>query len=68
MKNEGKINQEEVFFIIYMLYKFFLELAYLYVGDVGLILGLERSPGGGHGNLLQYSCLENSHGQRSLAG
>ena len=30
--------------------------------------GLGRSPGGGHGNLLQYSCLKNSHGQRSLAG
>ena len=29
------------------------------VGDLGLILGLGRSPGGGHGNLLQYSCLEN---------
>ena len=28
-------------------------------GDVGLIHGLERSPGGGHGNPLQYSCLEN---------
>ena len=27
--------------------------------DVGSISGLERSPGGGHGNLLQYSCLEN---------
>ena len=27
-----------------------------------------RSPGGGHGNPLQYACLENSHGQRSLAG
>ena len=39
-------------------------------GDIrvtGLILGSERSPGGGHGNPLQYSCLE-SHGQRSLAG
>ena len=29
---------------------------------------LGRSPGGGHGNPLQYSCLENLHGQRSLAG
>ena len=29
------------------------------IGDVGLILGLGRSPGGGHGNPLQYSCLEN---------
>ena len=37
-------------------------------GDLGSIPGLERSPGGGHGNPLQYSCLENSHGQRSLAG
>ena len=27
--------------------------------DAGLISGLRRSPGGGHGNLLQYSCLEN---------
>ena len=28
-------------------------------GNVGLIPGLGRSPGGGHGNPLQYSCLEN---------
>ena len=27
--------------------------------DTGSILGLRISPGGGHGNLLQYSCLEN---------
>ena len=27
------------------------------VRDIGLIPGLERSPGGGHGNQLQYSCL-----------
>ena len=26
-------------------------------GDAGMILGLGRSPGGGNGNLLQYSCL-----------
>ena len=31
-------------------------------GDLGLIPGLGRTPGGGHGNLLQYSCLENPHG------
>ena len=37
-------------------------------GDLGLITGLGTSPGGGHGNPLQYSCLENPHGQRSLAG
>ena len=38
------------------------------VGDLGSIPGSGRSPGGGHGNPLQYSCLENPHGQRSLAG
>ena len=37
------------------------------IRDVGLILGSGRY-GGGHGNPLQYSCLEKSHGQRSLAG
>ena len=37
-------------------------------GDLGLIPGLGRSPGGRHGNPLQYSCLENPYGQRSLAG
>ena len=36
--------------------------------DLGSIPGLGRSPGGGHGNLLQGSCWENPHGQRSLAG
>ena len=29
------------------------------VRDMGLIPGLGTSPGGGHGNPLQYSCLEN---------
>ena len=29
------------------------------IRDAVSIPGLERSPGGGHGNLLQYSCLEN---------
>ena len=38
------------------------------VRDVGSIPGSERSPGGGHGNPLQYSCLENPHGQRTLVG
>ena len=37
-------------------------------GDLGSIPRLGRSSGGGHGNPLQYSCLENSHGQRSLVG
>ena len=39
-----------------------------YAGDVGLIPGLGISPGGGQGNQLQYFCLENLHGQRSLVG
>ena len=33
---------------------------------MGLIPGLGRSPGGGRGNPLQYSCLETPHGQRCL--
>ena len=40
-------------------------------GDIraaGLIPGLGRYPGAGHGNPLQYSCLKNPHGQRSLVG
>ena len=37
-------------------------------GDLGSIPGLGRSPGGGRGNSLQYSCLENPHGQRGLVG
>ena len=36
--------------------------------DLSLILESGRSPGGGHGNSLQYSCLEEFHGQRSLVG
>ena len=28
-------------------------------GDLGLVPGLGRSPGGGHSNPLQYSCLKN---------
>ena len=37
-------------------------------GDPGLIPGLGRSPGEGIGYPLQYSCLENPHGQRYLVG
>ena len=37
-------------------------------GDPASIPELGRSPGGGHGNPLQDCCLENPHGQRSLAG
>jgi len=37
-------------------------------GVLGSIPGLGRSVGGGHGNPLLYSCLENPHGQRSLVG
>ena len=37
------------------------------IRDTGLIPGSGRSPGEGHGNPFQYSCLENP-GQRSLVG
>ena len=37
-------------------------------GDLGLIHGLGRSPGGGHGNPFWYSSLENPHGKRSRVG
>ena len=33
--------------------------------DLGLIPGSGRSPGEGNGNLLQYSCLENSMDRRA---
>ena len=35
-------------------------------GDLGLAPGLERVPGEGHGNSLQYSCLENSMGSQRV--
>ena len=37
-------------------------------GDMGSIPAWGRFPGEGNGNPLQYSCLEKSHGQRSLVG
>ena len=38
------------------------------IRDTGPIPGLGRSPGGGHGNPLQYSLSGESHGQRRLVG
>ena len=38
------------------------------VGDLDSVPELGSSLGGGHSNPLHYSCLENPHGQRSLAG
>ena len=38
------------------------------VRDAGSIPGSGQSPGVGHNTTLQYSCLENPHGQRSLGG
>ena len=37
------------------------------IRETGLIPGLGRSPGGGHGNPLQYSCLEHPM-DRSVVG
>ena len=39
-----------------------------HAGHLGLILRFRRSLGGGHGDPLQYSCLETPHGQRNLMG
>ena len=49
-----------------------------YIGDTAIAIWqvikrgfdprLGRSPGGGHGNPFQFTCLENPHGKRSLAG
>ena len=36
--------------------------------DAGSVPGSGRSPGEGNGIPLQYSCLENPHGQRNLVG
>ena len=38
------------------------------IRDTGLIPGSGRSPGEGHGNQLQYSCLKNPMDKRSLVG
>ena len=47
-------------FLLTLLFKGpFLGGASVNAGDLGSIPGLGRSPRGGHGNLLQYSCLEN---------
>ena len=37
-------------------------------GDASLIPRWGRAPGGGHGNPLSYSCLENPMDKRGLAG
>ena len=38
------------------------------VRDADLILGSRRSPGGGHGNPLQYSCLKNAMAREEPGG
>ena len=38
------------------------------IRNAGLIPGLGRSPGEGNSNPLQYSSLEDPHGQRSFVG
>ena len=46
-----------------MKYELVVKNLYAHAGvvrDMGLIPGLERSPGEGNGNALQYSCLKNS--------
>ena len=50
--------------VVFLVYYFFIEACN--AGNLGSIPALGRSPGGGHGNRLQYSCLESPQGQRSL--
>ena len=68
MKNEGEINQEEVFFIIYMLYNFFSGTCLFVCGRRGFDPWVGKIPWRRAWQPIQYSCLENPHGQRSLAG
>ena len=55
-----------IYLILFILHPWWLKIPR--AGDLGLSSGWGRSPGEGNGNPLQYSCLENPHGQRSLAG
>ena len=48
-----------VFVLNYMVYASDGKASAYNVGDLGSIPGLERSPGEGNSNPLQYSCLEN---------
>ena len=69
----GTKERKETSFVKHLLDKGFpggsdgKELTYN-AGDLGSVPGLGRSPGGGNGNPLHCSCLENPHGQRSLVG
>ena len=69
---KSRFRVDEFFFLSFFLMGFpggsaGKESAYN-AGDLDLILELGRSSGGGYGKPLQYSCLENPHGQKSLAG
>ena len=52
--NKGYVGNEEVVLVVKNLSANAEDIR-----DVGSIPGLGRSPGGGHGNPIQYSCLEN---------
>ena len=57
-----------IFFYFHFLVAEMVKRTACNAGDPVLIPRWGRSPGGGHDNPLQYSCLENPHGQRSLTG
>ena len=54
VKRKGEMNLSDIFHLTPC-----TQILGLPGGPVGLIPGLRRSPGGGHGNPLRYSCLEN---------
>ena len=70
LKNSSILNEQMAFPEVSMKSSFDTRFS-LQWGDPSSIPGWGRFPGGGgggHGNPLQYSCLENPHRQRSLAG
>ena len=61
------IKKIRFWFVVYFRPSSFSQVNRSFINDdLSLIPGLGRSPGRGHGNPLQYSCLENLHGQASL--
>ena len=57
-----------VYFLLRWCWWYRIHLSMQETWDAGSIPGSGRCPGGGNGNRLQYSCLENPHGQRNLVG
>ena len=66
-KKASKLDVDKLLYVRKWVSQMALMVKNLPAGDVR-DMSLGRSPGGGHGSPLQDSCLEKSHGQRSLVG